>query len=208
MSPSGGPVVGDLFQKFDFGQLPNAVNMPTYDRLCAFLRDDLKRAELVPPLSSVREVVEDIKKFNTSGTLCWLLAQETQGAANAQDAMGAFGSAQRVFAHCAKAVFAKVEMAVAAIPRENPAGRATAVGSGARSASSAAAPGNGDLLPWLEVRRLERVAPALQALDVCSVDELFFGVERGLVTPNELVANGASMLAAMRLIEFVSSSSA
>lgn len=123
----------------------------------------------------------------------------TSGSATTSDGLGDL---------CPPPVSAEVDAAVAATPRETPAGRATAVGGGARPASSAEAPGNGELLAWLEERRLERVASALQALDVCSVDELFLGVDRGLVTPNELVANGASMVAAMRLIDFASSSPA
>jgi hypothetical protein len=61
VSPSGRPVVGDLFASFDFGQLPNAVNRPTYERLRAFLRDDLKQPGLVPAEMTVRAVVDDIK---------------------------------------------------------------------------------------------------------------------------------------------------
>jgi hypothetical protein len=45
--------------------------VPTYERLCVFLRDDLKRPELVPCAISVREVIDAITKFKTTGTLCW-----------------------------------------------------------------------------------------------------------------------------------------
>jgi hypothetical protein len=110
--------VGDLFLSFDFDQLPNVVNTPTYERLCAFLRDDLKRAELVPPALRVREIIEAIKKFSTSGTLGWLLAWDTNGGSTAQDGLGDFGATQRVFAHCAPVVFAKVEAAVAVVERQ------------------------------------------------------------------------------------------
>jgi hypothetical protein len=110
--------VGNLFASFDFDQLPNVVNMPAYERLCAFLRD-LKRAELVPPALSVRAVVEAIKKFNTSGTLCWLLARDPSGSRTAQAGLGDFGATQRVFAHCAPAIFAKV-VAAAMNARVNP----------------------------------------------------------------------------------------
>lgn len=100
-------MVANLFKSFSCAQLPDAVNRPTYDRLCAFLRDDLKRGDLVPDEpETVRHVIEAIMKF-TRNTLCWLLA--SSGTA---DPMADFGLKQRVFARCAPAVLAQVEKAV------------------------------------------------------------------------------------------------
>lgn len=184
--------MGDLFDSFDFDRLPNAVNMPTYVRLCAFLREDLKCAELVPSPLSVREVVEAIKKFNTSGTLCWLLAQETWVSSSAlQDGLGDFGSTQRVFAHCAKAVSERVETAVATIAKEEAqADRASGQGDG------------GSLEQWLAGHNLTALIVSLQKLGVHVLEDLPFGIREGDITVDALVDAGAmSRLQARRLMQ-------
>jgi hypothetical protein len=183
VSPAGCPVVGNLFTAFDFGQLPNVVNGPTYDRLCAFLRKDMKRDDLVPPAMSVRDVVEDIKKFNTSGTLCWALDQETTAGSTAvQDGLRDFGATQRVFAHCAKPVVAKVEAAVAMMP--------------ARMSST-----SGDLAEWLASQDLLDFARPLKTLGARVLKDLAFGVREGDITVESLIEAGAgSRLQARRLI--------
>lgn len=203
---SGRPVVGDLFATFDFEQLPDAVNTRTYDRLCAFLRDDLKREELVPPAMTVREVVEAIKKYNTSGTLCWIVAQETSGSGTGtgkQDGLGDFGSTQRVFAHCAKAVFAKVEVAMAAVVA------ATALVTPVAQVGSATGPGAPvDLAQWLASQDLHHLAVPLQKLGVYMLKDLSYAIEQGDVTAEALVEAGAeSRIQARRLMRTTAAAS-
>lgn len=186
-SASGRPVVGDLFATFDFDQLPNAVNMPTYDRLCAFLRDDLRRPELLPPPISVRDVVEAIKKFNTSKTLCWVVAQETSGGAAAaqDDGLGDFGSTQRIFAHCAKPVLERVEEAVRLV---------------ARSTATAHAQGSvHDLGRWLEALKLSDFEPALRMLGAEDAHDVRDGFAEGAITKEMLEARGMKPLRIIRL---------
>ena len=191
-------MIGDLFSSFDFSKLPDKVNEPTYHRLCTFLRSDLHRIDLVPERKTVRQVVEDVMRFNTSGTLCWLLGGEQ--AASDVDSMEAsasqFGYTQRIFARCAKAVFAKVEAAAEI---------ATQTGRTQGGEDEPASPATGEeLLDWLTERKLQRLEAPLHALDVCSLEDLFFGVKEGFVTQNELINNGASKLAASRLITLAS----
>lgn len=135
-------------------------------------------------------------RFNASGTLCWQLGGE-QAVSDADDSMEAsashFGYTQRIFARCAKAVFAKVEAAAENATRgeDEPASQTSGK----------------DLLDWLAERKLQRLEVPLRSLDVCSLEDLFFGVENGLVTQDELIKNGASKLAASRLIMLASPSS-
>ena len=199
--------MSDLFASFDFDRLPNAVNMPTYERLCAFLRDDLKRAELVPPVMSVREVIDAIKTYNTSDTKCWAVAQETSGGGSAtQDGLGDFGSTQRVFAHCAKAVFTQVEEAVAALGR--PPAAASPVSTAATDpvtmvADAAAAPGSvgvvQDLSNWLQSLQLDEFEPVLRKLGAVDAHDIRDGFAAGAITSDMLEAEGLLLLRIMRL---------
>lgn len=203
MSLAGHPVVGDLFASFDFDRLPDAVNKPTYNRLCTFLRDDLRRADLAPPRMSVREVVDAIKMYNTSGTLCWAMTREPGGGGDAvQDELSNFGSTQRVFAHCAKAVFAKVEMAVAAIAREKP--DVTAMSIVAPMATSESISGygkSGDLAQWLASHDLHDLTYPLNTLGARVLKDLVFGVREGDITVESLIEAGAeSRLQTKRLM--------
>jgi hypothetical protein len=207
--------VGSLFASFDFDQLPNVVNLPTYERLCTFLRDDLKRAELVPRRMSVRKVVDAIKMYNTSGTLCWRVVQEMHdGAEAAQDGMGDFGSTQRVFAHCAKAVLAKVEAAVAALRRRPTVVTTAAAGSvntGAAvlvtvapgtTASPASVGAVQGLEQWMSSHDLLHLGGPLQTLGVFVLKDLPFGIAEGDITVESLVDAGVkSRLQARRLLQ-------
>jgi hypothetical protein len=141
---------------------------------------------------TVRAVVEDIKKFNTSGTLCWLLANEQSGGGGgARDGMGDFGSTQRVFAHCAKAVFDKVEAAVAL----------AAIGRGVLPPTQVWTPGD-NLEQWLADHNLAAFLAPLQTLGVHVLEDLAFGVAEGDITVDSLVAAGAkSRLQARRLLQ-------
>ena len=181
---TGRPVVGDLFADFDFERLPDAVNQPTFARLSAFLRDDMGRSDLIPAQpQTMRQLVEDMKKVNTSRTLCWLLAAEDAVAASASDAMGEFGSTRRVFARCAPAVVAKVDRALemeedVAVPPE------------VRSR-----PG---LRDWLRGLGLENLEPVLQDIAESPLD-VKAGFEAGLLDREMLVAKGFKLLQAARL---------
>lgn len=180
--------------------------MPTYERLCDFLRDDLKRPELAPAPLSVREVVKAIKKFNTSGTLCWLLAREMSGGSDAEEGLSDLGSTQRVFAHCAKAVIAKVEAAVAVTVRPDtappvPATEAAVVAPVESVVLDGSSAVDKNLLAWLSDRNLLGLVIPLQALGVHCLEDLTFAVEEGDVTAEALVEAGAgSRVQARRLI--------
>lgn len=203
MNPAGRPVVGDLFDTFDMDQLPNAVNMPTYERLCTFLRDDLDRADLVPHPISVREVVEAIEMYKATNTLCWLVAQETSGESGAAyDGLGDFGSTQRIFAHCAKAVFAKVDTAVSAIKKTAPSIMATALSAPKAPVANDPEHGDsGDLDQWLTLHDLHYLRGPLQTLGVFVLQDLPFGIAEGEITVESLVDAGAkSRLQAGRLL--------
>jgi hypothetical protein len=220
--------VGDLFADFDFDQLPDAVNQPTYDRLCHFLQSGLKQADLVPPVMTVRAIVNSIKKFNTSATLCWLLAGGVGGERSAwDDGLDAFGLTQRVFAQCAGAVLKRVQATVAAATSaaepvsswlmsaahgEMPSAGEIVRRQGADSEASAAPvvqlqPDLG-LVDWLTAQKLAHLGAALQQLGVSSFEDLLFGVDEGDITPEVIVsASGGAVayLQAKRLVRLVSS---
>jgi len=197
VSPSGRPVVGDLFANFDFNQLPNTVNTPTYNRLCAFLRNDLELPELVPPCASVRDVGEAIKKFNTSKTLCWVVARETSGGGTAvqDDGLGDFGSTQRVFAHWrAEPVFERVEMAAARVTPTAAISTATTQLQG--SAAAVGADVVRDLGRWLQAVKLSDFEPALRKLGAEDAHDVRDG---GAITKEVLEAEGLKILRIIRL---------
>ena len=188
---TGRPVVGDLFADAGlFDRLPDAVNQPTFAWLSAFLRDDMGRSDLIPAQPhTVRQLVEDMKKFNTSRTLCWLLAAEDAVAASASDAMAEFGSTQRVFARCAPAVAAKVDTALEMMAE-------------ADAAEDAAAPrGDGSALglgEWLRGLRLQSLEPVLQEIADSPLD-IKLGFEAGHLSTGVLVEMGVKRLPALRL---------
>lgn len=201
--------MGDLFASFNFDELPNAVNMPTYQRLCAFLRDNMKRADLVPPAMSVREVIEAIKKFNTSSTLCWHVARGASGGVSAtQVGLGDFDSTQRVFAHCAKAVFTKVETTVAELerlpvpcdPKSTVAARMAAL---PLADGATAAPGSvgvvQDLGKWLHSQQLDEFEPVLRNLGAVDAHDVRAGFATGAITRELLEAEGFLLLRIIRL---------
>ena len=184
--PSGRPVVGDLFTSFDFGRLPDIVNIPTHERLCAFVCDDLKRPELAPAKRTVRGVVEDIKKINTSNTLCWVLAKELRGSSEGQDGgLGDFGSAQRVFAHCAKAVADKVEAAAAEQRADTPRERVATTSYG--------------LGQWLRALQLDEFESILRQIGAVDAQDVRDGFACGHITQEMLEAEGLKPLRVMRL---------
>jgi hypothetical protein len=148
----------------------------------------MRRGDLLPAALSVRGVVEAIKKYTTSGTLCWVLARETQGRGRGdmQDSLGEFGSTQRVFAHCAKAVFAKVEVTLAL------------------TESIAPAPSDDAqrLHAWLAQHELQSMSGPLQALGVYALQDLTYAASKGLLTVERLAEVGVSTsLRAMRLLD-------
>lgn len=114
----GQATISNLFTTFDFGQLPDIVNQPTLDRLREFVAGDLNRKDIVIDPLTVRELVDEICKFNSSNTLCWELAHAHSGpklaaappmyAAAAADSIDAAikdtGDLHRVFARCAQPV--------------------------------------------------------------------------------------------------------
>lgn len=127
-------MISDLFATFDMAQLPNAVNEPTLARLTRFIHEDLRKPDVQPIRYTVRELVNELCKFNTSGTLCWLLTTTTLEYPAQQDAphgtsglavanggsdtttdvaMRKMAATQRVFAHCARPVVAQVEAVLA-----------------------------------------------------------------------------------------------
>jgi hypothetical protein len=200
VSPSPGrPVVGDLFANFDFNQLPNTVNTPTYNRLCAFLRNDLELPELVPPCASVRDVGEAIKKFNTSKTLCWVVAREMSGGGTGaqDDGLGDFGSTQRIFAHCAEPVLERVEMAAARMTPTAATSTATTQLQG--SAAAVGADVVHDLGRWLQAVKLSDFEPALRKLGAEDAHDVRDGFAAGAITKEVLEAEGLKTLRIIRL---------
>lgn len=215
--------MGDLFADFDFDQLPNAVNQPTYDRLCRFLQTGLSQAHLVPPVMTVRAIVDSVKKFNTSATLCWLLAGGVGGEKSEwDDGLDAFGLTQRVFAQCAGAVLKKVEATVSATLAaepdtscqtsathgEEPSAGEIALRQGAASDASVAPGVQLDLvlMDWLTAQKLPHLGSALQQLGVSSFEDLLFGVEERDITPEVIVSAGGGTVAylqAKRLVRLV-----
>ena len=185
--------MGDLFADFDFERLPDAVNQPTFARLSAFLRDDMGRSDLIPAQPhTVRQLVEDMKRFNTSRTLCWLLAAE-DAAASASDAMAEFGSTQRVFARCAPAVAAKVDRALEMMAEADAAEDA--------AEDAAAPPGDESALElgeWLRGLQLQDMEAVLQEIAASPLD-VKAGFEAGMLDKDMLVAKGFKLLQAVRL---------
>lgn len=110
--------------------LPNAVNEPTLARLARFIHEDLGYSDVEPTRYTVRELICELCKFNTSGTLCWVLSGSTRSRSRAshggrgasqstvsddttRNAMNEMASAQRVFARCAQPVVEQVESVLA-----------------------------------------------------------------------------------------------
>lgn len=142
---AGRIVIADLFATFDMTRLPDAVNAPTLARLTRFIHDRLGYSDVEPTRYTVRELVTELCKFNTSGTLCWTMAGGTPGqhhagsgahggtpghdgthggtqtavsrATTTGNAMNEMASAQRVFAHCAQPVVEQVETVLAEASR-------------------------------------------------------------------------------------------
>lgn len=146
----------------------------------------------------MRQVVDAIMKFNTKNTLCWLLA--SSGSAYA-DPLAEFGLTQRVFARCAPAVLAQVEIAVKESASPAVGNSQAAVSS---AAVSAAASAGSDLAQWLAAKKFVQFEAPLQTLGVFVLDDLVFGVKEGDISADALVDAGvASRLQARRLLATV-----
>jgi len=106
------PHIGNLFDDLDMSSLPDAINGPTQTRLNRFLRDDLKLAITAPELS-VRGIVDEMMKFNASGSLCWDVFGRNSHcrskAPSLMKTMSAQVELRRVASRCAAYIFSKAE---------------------------------------------------------------------------------------------------
>lgn len=153
----------------------------------------------MPEAQTVREVLNAIMKFNTSSTLCWLLA--SSGSAANADPLAEFGLTQRVFARCAPAVLAQVERAVKESAPAAVSNNETETASGAAGSES-----TGDLSQWLAAKNFVRFEAPLLELGVLVLDDLIFGVKGGDISVDALMGAGAaSQLQAKRLLATVKS---
>lgn len=216
---TGQLVVHDLFATFDMARLPNVTNAPTLARLTRFIHEDLGQSELQPARYTVRELVSELCKFNTSGTLCWNLAATSKGhrlqrsaphgdrsrtlPASLRDttadvAMAEMAATQRIFAHCAQPVVMQVEnvlaeestVSAAALPAPTPRAPPS-------PANKAASKGK-ELTEWLDRLEFEDFAPALDGLS--SLRDVHFFVTRGELTAVGLEAHGLPRLTVKRFI--------
>ena len=113
--PDGRPVVENLFNTFDDKLLPDDVNQPTLNRANKFLEEELKLGRVAQALT-VRQVYQEMKRFNTSSTRCWDIYAKTahgskasKGAITVDERVVLDSAKQRLFARCAPPVKAEVE---------------------------------------------------------------------------------------------------
>lgn len=210
---TGQVVIHDLFATFDMIQLPDAVNEPTLKRLTRFVRDHLGYQNMKPTRYTVRELVSELCKFNTSGTLCWTLAESTcgggapdgghsstppamRGDASTDSAMSGMASTQRVFAHCAQPVVKQVESVLAkAQPTASP---------GAPKPSVVQKPSSSldkELVEWLKRLRFEDFRPAL--VGISSLLDLHFVITEGELSAGHLEEYGLPKFTVKRFIREV-----
>jgi len=157
----GVPHIRNLFVDFDMTSLPDAINGPTQTRLNRFLRDDLKLAITAPELT-VRGIVAEMMKFNTSGTLCWdVFERNSHGGVKTPSLMqttSAQVELRRVASRCAAYVFTKVEEADA---EHRQAGQADSRKTMSKSAKAKVCAG----LEWVLMSLLIRVYGSRRLLD-------------------------------------------
>lgn len=205
-------MIQDLFATFDMARLPNAVNAPTLARLTRFVHDDLGFHNVEPTHYTVRELVSELCKFNTSGTLCWTLAGSTQSGGaphggpssfhsgvrrdvTTDTAMSEMASAQRVFAHCAQPVVKQVESVLAQVqPVAPPVTPKPPV-------PLPTASGDEELSEWLKRLRFDNVTSALDG--IASLHDLHFAVTEGDLTAADLEERGVPKFTVKRFIRQV-----
>lgn len=187
-----------LFEELEEVELPDVVHEPTYQRMQRFLRQSLGREDIVPERLTVRALVAELCKFNTSGTLCWRLAKgdsagsKPHGAA-VEQSVQAIGDAQRVFALCAAPVKARVVEVLEELQRQ------PAVIS-ARSPPAALDWRTLSLEQWLTQLGYANLLAPLRALGAETVKDVLIAVDKGFLTTERLAGQGVG---GMRAFSFI-----
>lgn len=198
-------------------KLPNTVNEPTLARLTRFIHDDLGQRSVHPPHYTVRELVDELCKFNTSRTLCWTLVGVPAGGAPRKHdpsnghggtqsslsrdlttdvAMDEMAATQRVFARCAQPVVSQVESALTetTVLQPSPVRPKSVAGSSNMSKDQR-------LSDWLERLEFEEIKPALDG--VSSLLDVHFLVAEGDLTAADLEAQGLPKITVRRFLREV-----
>lgn len=93
--------------------VPDAINEPTLARLEEVVTEHLGLSKDIIKHFTVRKIVDEICRFNSSQTLCWdLVGSSSHGGATTSSlhlSLQQSGALQRVFALCAEPVVNKVE---------------------------------------------------------------------------------------------------